>query len=57
MEVEVYARAGFLLLCLTTFVPRTIEILRMHILTLPLENLKLQSYDMFIHLCTSLHCN
>ena len=40
--MEVYARTGFLLLCITTFVPRTIEILRMHTLTLPLENLKLQ---------------
>ena len=42
VEVEVYARVGFLLLCITTFVPRTIEILRMHTLTLPLENLKLK---------------
>ena len=42
-QVEVYARAGFPLLCITTFVPRTIEILRVHTLTLLLENLKLQS--------------
>ena len=27
----------------TTFVPRTVEILRMHTLILPLENLKLQT--------------
>ena len=38
-----YARARFLLLCVTTFVPRKIEILRVHTLTLPLENLKLQN--------------
>ena len=43
VEMEVYARAGFLLLCITTFVPRTIEVLRVHTLTLPLENLKLKS--------------
>ena len=41
VEVEVYACAGFLLLCLTTFIPR-IEILRVHTLTLPHENLKLK---------------
>ena len=41
VEVEVYAHAGFLLLCITTFVPPTIEILRMH--TLTLENLKHQT--------------
>ena len=43
VEVEVYACTGFLLLCITTFVPRTIEILHVNTLTLPLENLKLQS--------------
>ena len=42
VEVEVYARAGFLLLCITTFVSRTIEILCLHTLTLTLKNLKLQ---------------
>ena len=34
--------AGFLLLCMTTFTPRTIENLRVHKLTLPHENLKLK---------------
>ena len=38
-----YARAGFLLLYIATFVPRTIEILCVYIHTLPLENLKLQT--------------
>ena len=33
----------FLLLCMTTFAPQTIENLRMHKLTLPHENLKLKS--------------
>ena len=41
-----YARTGFLLLCITTFVPRTIEILRLHTLILPLENLKLQTIQL-----------
>ena len=36
-----YARARFLLLC--TFVPQTMEILRVHTLTLTPENLKLQT--------------
>ena len=34
--------AGFLLLCMATFAPRTIENLRVHKLTLPNENLKLK---------------
>ena len=34
--------AGFLLLCMTTSAPRTIENLRVHKLTLPHENLKLK---------------
>ena len=32
-------------LCITTFVPRTIEILRVYTLTLPLENLKRQNIE------------
>ena len=43
VEVYVYVCAGILLLCITTFVPLTVEILRVHTLCLPLENLKLQS--------------
>ena len=40
VEVEVYHCAGFLLLCTTTFAPRTIENLRvMHKFTLPHDNL------------------
>ena len=34
---------GFVLLFMTTFVPRTTENLHMHKLTLPYENLKLKS--------------
>ena len=37
--------AGFLLLCTTTFAPRTIENLCVHKLPLPHENLKLNSDD------------
>ena len=33
----------FLLLCMTTFAPRTIENLRIHKLTLPHENLNIKS--------------
>ena len=39
----VYARAGFLLLCMTTFGSRAIENLRVHKLTLPHENLKFKT--------------
>ena len=51
VEVYVYARAEFLLLCITTLVPRTIEILHVHTLTLPLENLKLQSNQKLMRNC------
>ena len=45
MTVEVGMHfAGFLLLCMTTFAPRTIENLRVHNLTLPHENLKLKTF-------------
>ena len=37
--------AGFLLLCMTTFAPQTIENLRVHKLTLQHENLKLKSIN------------
>ena len=37
--------AGFLLLCMTTFAPQTIENLRMHKLTLPHENVTFSSHE------------
>ena len=43
VEVEVYACAGFLLFEERKYLYTTIEILRVHTLTLPLENLKLPS--------------
>ena len=44
VEVEVYARAGFLLFEERKKLYTTIEILRVHALTLPLEILKLQNH-------------
>ena len=42
--------SGFLLLCMTTFAPQTIENLRVHKLTLPHENLKLKTFPMHVPL-------